>query len=170
MKSIIPISIVTSCTAFATLFFNQPAKPPAPGNWTWPGDGSPQSLSEHLQDFHRQDTSASDMNEMLETHDAIHDQIGPVKFDNAGNAFGPGIGFVPNQSTFSSPAYRFNTSGYSSNGVRSYPANYGSKGVSQRYPVQRNSYGSRGSRAGSSPSLGWRVRRLFQRRGYGSRG
>ena len=107
-------------------------------DWTWPGDGSPQSLAKHLEEFHGEDTSQMDMQQMLETHNSIHDRIGPVSFDSHGNASGPSIGIVaaPPPSKNYDPSRRFTnrTNGGGSNGYPS--ASY------RRFPVSQSAFGS----------------------------
>ena len=145
------------------------------GDWTWPGDGSPQSLAHHMATFHGSSTAGKSFSQLRSEHNAIHDQIGPVSFDQQGNAFGPSIGFARkpsgvNQhnsySTFINPGPVY-ASGFGSGGATTFGNSNG------KSPVSYGSAGSylRGSRRGSGRVWSQRVRRPgMARRSFGSRG
>lgn len=97
MKRTKPILIAVLCGVTFLLFlgnhFGQRTYrwkgPETSARWTWPGDGSQQSLKAHLEGFHGEDTSGQSFKQMMERHDSIHDVIGPISFDSAGNAYTP---------------------------------------------------------------------------------
>ena len=125
---------------------NWVSAPQSKGGWTWPG-GTPESLRFHLEDwFHALNTSGMSFQEMKQTHDSIHDEIGPVSFDNEGNAHGPGIGFVPyNFGGAPKTSQVTYTSGGSNGGYRSYGnGSTGGRFNSFNSPMPRFGNGSQG--------------------------